>query len=373
MNNNIKKYSGLSLIMGSVLALSGCGVVERVGESNSVQSVGVITTTEPTTEPFAYAGYGYKEYLKEQEKVEPTTVQPTTEPFAYAGYGYKEYLKNHEQEQTDLSKYTDMLYSSLVMSMDGKYAYSRYDDFYELSDDDSLDDICNKFNITINELYSHNPKINRYGLGDVIAYPVMEELYIAHKGDNVSEIAIETGVDIDVILNNNKLNLSGSILNEDSQILLHKFIGNNNSYVTNKGVVNIINNNRIYGNKIVQASGFAGAANYYLALNESVYSYGVNEVVFYAFNCDDSYTSEVVCLNAKDILSVDGMPIALLRNDNDIKALADFANVPMDDMAYMQWGSTVTDGYTVNTSAYNSYVVMNDFNLDYLDVKVKTK
>ena len=67
------------------------------------------------------------------------------------------------------------------------------------------------------------------------------------------------------------------------------------------------------------------------------------------------------------------MPIALLRNDNDIKALADFANVPMDDMAYMQWGSTVTDGYTVNTSVYNNYVVMNDLNLDYLDVKVKTK
>lgn len=387
MEKNIKKYSGLSLIMGGVLTLSGCGVVESVSESNPFESTSVVTTTElpieptteakyvcneyekednnevqPTTEAFAYAGSGYKEYLKENSQ--EVVLEPATEAFAYAGYGYKEYLENEGETYSDSSDDTDILYNTIIMSMDGKYAYSKYNDFYKITDEDSMEDVCNKFNITVEELYSNNPKLGGYGAGSVIAYPVMEELYIGHKGDNIDEIAIETGVDIDTIMSNNKLNLSGSILNQETQILLHKFIGDDNSYVTNKGVVNIINNNRIYGNKIVQASGFSGAANYYLALNESVYNYGVNEVVSYYFDCGNNYTSNIVCFNAKDILRVEGLPVAVLRNDNDIKELAG----SVDDTAYMQWGSTVCDGYSKCTSGDNSYVIMNGMEMDDLDL-----
>jgi len=396
---NLKKYSGLSIFMGGILTLSGCGVVKKTGESNSFETSSIVTTVETTTEPFAYAGYGYKQYLKNKEKeeqpttdVEPTTesfasageyvenkneevVEPTTEPFAYAGYGYKQYLKTENKTNAELNGNTDILYSSYVMSMDCKYVYSRYDDFYKITDEDSIEDICNRFNISTSELYSHNPKLGAYPVGTTIAYPVMEELYLGHIGDNIEEIAIETGVDIDIIKSNNKLNLSGSILNEESQISLHKFIGNENSYVTNKGVVNIINNNRIFGDKIIQASGFAGASSHYLALNESVYSYGVNDVMSYTFY-DDDYKSEFVCSNAKDIISVDGMPIALLRNDSDIKTLADSVNVPVDDMAYMQWGSNVSDSYSICTSGENSYVVMNGMNMGNLDLSksyTKTK
>ena len=379
--NDFKKYSGLSLFMGSVLALSGCGVVGKNSESNSFEASSIVTTVETTTEPFAYAGYGYKQYLKNKEKEEQSTtesstyvvdsqevVESTTEPFAYAGYGYKQYLKTENKTNAELNGYTDILYSSYVMSMDGKYLYSKYDDFYKITDDDSIDDVCNKFNITTSDLYSHNPKLGAYPVGSVIAYPVMEELYLGHIGDNIEEISIETGVDIDIIKGNNNLNLSGSILNEESQILLHKFIGNDNSYVTNKGVVNIINNNRVYGSKVVQAGGFAGASNHYLALQEDVFSYGVNKVVAYSFNDDCRYSTNIVCSNAKDIISVDGMPIALLRNESDVKALADSVNVPVDDMAYMQWGSYASDGYSVCTSGDSSYVVMNGINMSNLDL-----
>ena len=389
---NLKKYSGLSLIMGGVLTLSGCGVVKSTNTVFSEEASNIASTTEPTTEPFAYAGYGYKEYLKEKEKVEPTTVEkttepfayagygykeymenvedvvePTTEPFAYAGYGYKEYIKNGGNDFEDLSENDDILYSTIEKSMDEKYAYLKHDDFYEITDNDSLEDVCNKFNITIEELYSHNPKLGAYPIGTSVAYPVMEELYLGQAGENINEISIETGVDINVIKSNNKLNLSGSVLNEDSQILLHKFIGSENSYVTNKGVVNIINNNRVYGSKVVQAGGFAGASNHYLALQDDVYSYGVNRVVAYSFNGDNKYSTDVICFNAKDIIDVDGMPVAILRNDADVKILAESVNVPFDEMANMQWGSYASDGYSICTSGDKSYVVMNGLEVDNLD------
>ena len=34
MNKNIKKYSGLSMVMGTVLVLSGCGHVKSMKEDN---------------------------------------------------------------------------------------------------------------------------------------------------------------------------------------------------------------------------------------------------------------------------------------------------------------------------------------------------
>jgi len=391
---NLKKYSGLSLLMGGVLTLSGCGVVANAGNDGYSEG-SVIVTTESTTEPYAYAGYGYKEYMKNEGKseVESTTVPTTTEPFAYAGYGYKEYMKNQEvttepiteattepyayagygykqyiKEQEELAKQealaTDISYSTMNKSMDEKYAYYRHDDFYKVTDNDSIGELCERFNITMDELYAHNPKLGAYPIGQSIAYPVLEELYIGHAGDDINEISIETGVDVNVIKTNNMLNLSGSILNEDSQILLHKFVGNENSYVTNKGVVNIINNNRVYGSKVVQARGFAGATGHYLALQEDVYSYGVNQVVAYSFNGDNRYSINYVCFNAKDIIVVDGLPVAILRNDADIKDLADSVNVEVDDMAYMQWGSYAADGYSVCTNGDNSYVIMNGMDMD---------
>ena len=70
------------------------------------------------------------------------------------------------------------------------------------------------------------------------------------------------------------------------------------------------------------------------------------------------------CFNAKDILRVEGLPVAVLRNDNDIKELAG----SVDDTAYMQWGSTVCDGYSKCTSGDNSYVIMNGMEMDDLDL-----
>ena len=361
---NLKKYNGLSLLMGGVLTLSGCGVVANAGNDEYSEGTNVVTTVEPTTEPFAYAGYGYKEYMKEQEtSVEPTT-EATTEPFAYAGYGYKQYIKEQEDYARQDALATDISYCTMNKSMDEKYAYYKHDDFYKVTDNDSIGELCEKFNITMDEFYAHNPKLGAYPIGQYVAYPVLEELYMSHAGDNIDEISIETGVDIDVIKSNNDLNLSGSILNEDSQILLHKFVGNENSYVTNKGVVNIINNNRVYGSKVVQARGFAGATGHYLALQEDVYSYGVNHVVAYSFNGDNRYSSEIICSNAKDITVVDGLPLAILRNSSDIEALADSINVEVDDMAYMQWGSYVSDGYSVCTNGDDSYVIMNGMDMD---------
>ena len=308
-------------------------------------------------EPYAYAGYGYKEFEKSNEDVEP---------YAYAGYGYKEYEKSmnvdtqsytsdgYNQNVSDFGRYTDILYSNEATSMDGKYVYLRCDDFYKMVTEDTIDGLCSKFNISTEQLCAHNPTVNDYSEGTVIAYPVMSEFYVGKKGESINSIAVETGVDVDYIINNNKLDLTGNILNNDEHIFLHKFIGNDSSYKTNKGVVNIINNNRILGNKVIKIGNFSDCV---VALNESVYSYGVNDVTCYSFD-GNKYISDIICFNAKDIIVVDGKPIAVLRNYDDIVKLAKSAGVDIDDTAYLQWGSTVCTDYFVDTSANNDYVII---------------
>ncbi len=363
--SKLKKYSSLSIIMGGVMLLSGCDVVgtcdyhasvnhiylsDAPEKDASISSV-VITTSTGTTTTVA---------TTTSVNVDEDLVECVDEPYVNAGASYDNFKE-------DLNKYTDILFSSYAKDMDSRYIYYKYQDFYSITNDDSITDICDRFNITVDDFYSYNPKIANYNPGTFITYPVMDEIYVGKKGENINSIAVDTGVDIELILNNNNLNLSDDILNENTYIFLHKFIGNETSYKTNKGIVNVINNNRIFGNKVVQAGGFAGASRYVLVLNESVYSYGVNDVICYTFD-GNSYTSDIVCFNAKDILSVDGMPVALLRNDDDIKALAESVSVDVDDMAFMQWGSVVSDGYSVSNSDDNSYVIMNGIKMDDLDL-----
>ena len=411
---NLKKYNKLSIAVSGMIALCGCGAVAAAGNDDYSEGTAIVTsieevpiseaTTEPfayagygykqyikeqeeldqaateaTTEPFAYAGYGYKQYIKEQEelvKAEATT-EPTTEPFAYAGYGYKEYLRELEElSKQELTSDTDMLYSTAVKSNDGKYVYETYDGFYRLTENDSLEDVCDKFNMTIDEFYAYNANKADYKAGVIVTYPVMEEFYIAHQGDNLEEIAIETGVNYDELIANNNLSLTGSILDADSYVSLHKFAGDERSYRTNKGTVNIIDNCRIFGDKLVQASGYAGASRHYLVLNNSVYSYGCNDVQCYTFDGVGGVSSSYVCSNAKDIVAVGGMPIAILRNDADVADFADSVGAPVDEMAYMQWASNVAEGYPVCTNGNDSYVVMNGLVVDDIDLNktlVKTR
>ena len=398
---NIKKYNKLSIAVSGLIALSGCGAVVAAGNNEYSEVKTIVTTVETTTEPFAYAGYGYKQYIKEQEELakesttetttEPfayagygykefikeqeelakeSTTETTTEPFAYAGYGYKEYLRELEEiaEKEELTKEYNMLYSTAVKSNDGKYVYMRYDGFYRLTENDSLEEVCAKFNMTTDEFYAYNADKGNYTASSVITYPVMEELYVGHAGDDLEEIAIETGINYGELISNNDISLNGSILNEDSYISLHKFAGSERSYRTNKGIVNIIDNCRIFGDKVIQASGYAGASRHYLVLNNSVFSYGCNDVSCYISDGAGNFSSSYVCSNAKDIVNVGGMPIAILRSDNDVKDLADSVGVPMDDMAYMQWASTVSKDYSVCTNDATQYVVMNGFSLDNNDL-----
>ena len=388
MDKNIKKYSGLSMVMGTVLVLSGCGQVKPIEKdenlSNSVDvcvdvvSKNVNSTTTVLTEsivttttlPFAYAGYGYTENIESQvQDIEEV------ELVDYSGYEYQESVKfQNEIVSTDISDETDISNCTCDKDMNGQYAYFRYNDTYTITNDDSLMDLCNRFGVTINEFYELNKNIKSFIPGTVVKHPIMAELYIAKKGDDINSISVDTGVDVDTIISNN--NLTTDVLDNDAYLLLHKFNRGENSYVTNKGVVNIINDNRIYGNKIIQASGFAGASQKMLVLNESVYSYGVNDVLLYTFNEDNSYTSQVVCSNAKDIISVDGLPIALLRSNEDIENLANSVNVSCDSMAYMQWETIVSDDCAVCTSGSTNYVVMNGSEINDLNVDnsfVKTK
>lgn len=388
MNKNIKKYSGLSMVMGTVLVLSGCGQVKSMKEdnlSNKVEVADVVdvvdvvdkkvnsTTTVLTTSVVTTTTSTSTTVEFENNIESASEVTEEVEPFAYAGSRYED---NVESENVTREQTTEVATSSCTCEkdMNGQYAYLRYNDDYTITNDDSLMDLCDRFNITINEFYDLNKDVKSFAPGVVVKHPVMDELYIAKKGDSVTAISIETGVDEDIIFNNNKL--SNDIIESDTYLLLHKFNGDENSYVTNKGVVNIINNNRIYGNKIIQASGFAGASKKMLVLNNSVYSYGVNDVVFYTFDDDNNYTSSIICNNAKDIISVDGMPTALLRNESDIEALAASVGVSVDAMAYMQWESTVSDNCSVCTSGDTSYVVMNGAEINNLDINnsyVKTK
>lgn len=425
MNKNIKKYSGLSMIMGTVLVLAGCGQVKPIEKedylSNSVEVESdmdvilttstkvtpVVTTTVKSGESYVKDNLGNVVISDENDNItdyvisgesytkddlgnviatsENQSIQTISsesyvkgssgnvvinddKPFAYAGSGYKEYMESQQNDLCDIS------YCTCEKDMSGKYIYSKYNDTYTIAPNDALDELCEEFNITIDEFYDINKKINSYSPGIVVKHPVMDELYVASKGESIDSISIETGVDKEVIMNNN--NLSSDILDHDAYLLLHKFNGYETSYVTNKGVVNIINNNRIYGNKVINASGFSGATRYFMALNESVYSYGVNDVTCYTFNDDNSYTCQTICTNVRDIISVDGMPVAILRNSNDIEALAASIGVEVEPMDYIQWGSNVSEDYSVCTSGSENYVVINGAEINNLDVDnsfVKTK
>ena len=395
---NLKKYNKLSIAVSGMIALCGCGAVaaaDNYSEGTAVVTT-VESTNEPTTEPFAYAGYGYKQQMKEQEelaKAESAT-EATTEPFAYAGYGYKQQMKEQEKlaetvpttepfayagygyEDDMEEQETNILYSTAVKSPDGKYMYNRYDACYRLTNEDSLEDVCNKLNITVEEFYEHNADIT-YKAGDVISYPVMDEYYIAHAGDNINEISAEVGINPDKLISDNKdMGLSGLNLVEDTYLFLHQFSGNENSYRNNKGIVNIIENNRIYGDKVIQASGFAGASAHYLVLDNSVYSYGVNTVSCYTFDGESKFSSDIICFNVKDIINVGGMPVAIFRNDDDIKELADSVSVEVNDMAHMQWDSYNSSDYPVYTNGDVKYIAMNGMEMGNIDLDktlVKTR
>ena len=70
------------------------------------------------------------------------------------------------------------------------------------------------------------------------------------------------------------------------------------------------------------------------------------------------------------------MPVAIFRNDDDIKELADSVSVEVNDMAHMQWDSYNSSDYPVYTNGDLKYIAMNGMEMGNIDLDktlVKTR
>ena len=108
MNKNIKKYSGLSMVMGTVLVLSGCGHVKSMKEdnlSNKVEVVDVVdvvdkkvnsTTTVLTTSVVTTTTSTSTTVEFENNIESASEVTEEVEPFAYAGSRYEDNVESEK-------------------------------------------------------------------------------------------------------------------------------------------------------------------------------------------------------------------------------------------------------------------------------------
>ena len=263
-------------------------------------------TENTTEEPYAYAGAGYKEYL------ESMTENTTEEPYAYAGQ--YEYLNN-----MNINVYS---YDST-----GKYVYYDSFDFYSVSDGETIEDICQKLNITYEQFKEYNPYVSDISNVNSIIYPIKIEFYSANAGEMIDSIAIQNGIDVEKIKDYAS---SNGKVESDCLINLHVFVGNETSYDTYVGKSNVVYNNKIWGDKIVYGSGKGGASQNLFVLNNSRFVYGTNDVISYSFDGAGNYVSTVVCKNASDINSMYGIPVAYFRTDDEVLELASQLNCDVD-------------------------------------------
>ena len=262
-----------------------------------------------------------------------------------------------------------------IMGEYNTYTYVDKEEEYKVSAGEDLKTIANKLKTTMGDLIEINHLTSdQLTEGQVLKYRVKDEYLNMKAGNTISEIATVEGIDEEELLKLNDIpeyNANTQIA-RDASIRLHRFVGNEDSYETHTHKVNVIYNHRISGDKLVFATGFAGASQRLFVLDNSRFIGDTNIVTEYLFDGGENIISQkIVMVNAKDIAIVEGLPVAYLRNENDLQTIANNAGVELDEIGRMQWESTNAENYTVNMDelgnkfiAYSNYIFDNITNVE---------
>ena len=359
MNNNIKKLNITSkiapIIASGVLFLTGCGhdtvqkesvstnevkassiTTENVTEGANVETTTNVVTTKNDVVSTTTTGYTTLIGEAVSSVRTTTTVPATTTTTTYVKHpgeaGYNEFNNN----------LTDII---------GEYNTYSYVDGYEeytCLEDDTLKSLASKFNTTVGSLIELNHLTSdKLCAGQVIKYNVKDEYINVKAGTDVTGVAISNGIDTDELLDLNGIPAYNTVIGRDAAIRLHRFVGNENSYQTPLGTANVIYNNRIFGEELEFAHGFAGSSQRLLAKNSSLN--GTSNATFYLFDGGDGIIEQnTICFNPKRIGDIDGIPVAFLRTRDDLEELAAAYGIELDDTAIMQWGSTNENNYPIH-------------------------
>ena len=227
------------------------------------------------------------------------------------------------------------------------YKISNLYTHYEVQEEDTLSSIAFKAGISENDVLSIN-HVENISVGDVIFLPIYLVRYYIDNVKSVNEISMETGVSVDEICELNEVPID-FVFNKGYGVSVKKLFLSQDKYDTEIGVANIINNNIIFGDKVVPIN------NDYLVLKNNLYEYGLNDVYLYSFN-DGSISCEKLFSNVKDIDLVNGIPVAYIRNYSDIDSLVYYAELYGYSVFY-------DNLITINYVNYSIYL---DFNKDLL-------
>jgi len=416
--NILRKFSGLSIITSGTLLLCGCRVVGTVSDDDVV-----VTNSNSESESVDVIDNGAHVSIYDSINI----ISQETDDELDSDYVKKIINKSYIEEAVDKlsayvssNKYTNNISESLENGSEIKvenpiicsdsseymnnfseitegnaFMYSDADEFknqlkdpiseigtysyvdtyneYVISQGDSLDKIASMFNTSKSILMEINDlKTESLDGISCIKYPIKEEYINVSSGTDLNKVAFQNGLDVVDILDLNDLSENDVVISKDSAILLHNFIGNENCYPTYYGYSNVIYNNKIWGDKIVFASGFSGASQKMIALSNSNFVYGTNNVIYYEFDGNGGYTSKVICSGAKDISIVDGIPVVYFRNDQDIVSLASNVNLPVNQIDFTQWVTNNICDYPINYDDNgNAFITFNGISFNNINVKVK--
>lgn len=359
LKENIKKFKKIAVLAGGVFVLSGCGV-SNVGEtveiSNSKdEKFSEITSSiyeKPEIEDEIVTTSINNVVTTSSEVISNNTVTTiqteavSLEPEEVISIDFEEPSENVVTVDDEELVTVDSSESYIIddgwdtFSCDfykSMYSYVDEIDSYVIKAEDTIEDISNECNFDKAMLYQYNPDFDNYSVGDVVKYPVIKEFYKGKRGQEFTSIYYETGISADYIKELNNIPSDQVALSEDTSLLIHVNKGANMnypeclSYETEKGISNEVYGNKIYGDKLIFASGYPHASQDLLVLNCYRQFPGQNVAIYYQFDGAGNYKSRVVASNVSDIGMIDGIPVAYVRTQNDIDYLTVLYDIAADD------------------------------------------
>lgn len=347
MLNNFKKYSGVALLTSGIIGLSSCGK-EQFKVSNDMITVSECPVSFETDDvktvmekPYVLSGTTTNSFVSTTTNSVVSTTTSTgvsTTSVDVSVVDIESVTTSSslpEMNVVDMEPYYVGLEYSECINMRNKYFYVDSYESYTLNSGEYLEEICENVGTpSVYDILDYIP--SELNVGDSFTYPIKCEYYLASPDERISDIAFETGVSESTIRSLNGFPSDIDVLNATYGILLHIFKGNSTSYNTNKGVSNVVNNNKIFADKLVSI-GDKGHEQL-LGLKNDRFVYGNNSVNYYKFDDNGLYTSRVVCSNVIDISVLDGDLVAYVRDDDVAYKMAKSAGISNpDDFAISQF------------------------------------
>lgn len=387
MKININKGTIASLLTGATLILTGCSTYqdnnmkkEVAAGNNAVTSqlddtvttttttttvTNVTTTAKTNNKPSTNSTTTTTATSKNEDAVVTSTTKKeasnpveqtsevATDAVVYQTTTTTTKAENKEKTMDDANEQKTKITAPDFVVDYNNYQYVDTTMDYVIKEDDCpmvMETLVERFHTTRSAIF----EANKTGMlavspGDIVKIPVKDEYISARAGEDVKGIAACHGIDEKELLELNGMSENDTILKEDTLVKLHRYYGNENSYKTGIGTVNVINNNRIMGENVLYAHGYMGASQRVLSKCSSLS--GTSAATFYLFDgANNIIDAKIICSNPKKIDTINGIPVAYLRTEKDLEDLASTYNVELDDTARMQWESVNYENYTVHVT-----------------------